>query len=193
MEGFAILIALGFVGFLLAAPIVAFVRAHSAARQGERNEESWQKLTQRVHALETQLQELQGRVKAQTVVLEQALHELRTASMVRERPEPAAVAQPETPKASEIAAGAPASPLEPKQVPPITPPQTPAVTVPPVVREVARPLAPPHFEQPGATRTSPRETAKRVLNMEEVLGANWLNKLGMVILVIGVAPWVTFV
>ncbi len=192
MEFFGILILIGVVGFILAAPIVALVRAHSAARQGERNQESWQKLTQRVHALETQLQEIQGRLKAQTAVLEKALHELPTASTVRERPAPPDVVPPEPPKPAEVASGGPVSPLEPKHAPPIATPQTPAVTAPPMMKEAARPTTPPRFEQLGTAKPSPRETAKRVLNMEEVLGANWLNKLGMVILVIGVALFLAY-
>jgi len=44
----------------------------------------------------------------------------------------------------------------------------------------------------GAPQPSARETAKRVLNMEEVLGTDWLNKLGMMILVIGVALFLAY-
>ena len=44
----------------------------------------------------------------------------------------------------------------------------------------------------GAHKPLARETAKRVLNMEEVLGTDWLNKLGMSILVIGVALFLAY-
>jgi hypothetical protein len=36
------------------------------------------------------------------------------------------------------------------------------------------------------------ETSKKVLSMEEMLGANWLNKLGVIILVIGVALFLAY-
>jgi hypothetical protein len=45
---------------------------------------------------------------------------------------------------------------------------------------------------PAAPKPTPHETAKRVLNMEEVLGTNWLNKIGMIILVIGVALFLAY-
>ena len=56
----------------------------------------------------------------------------------------------------------------------------------------APPVAPPQFRTLDARQPSARETAKRVLNMEEVLGTDWLNKLGMIILVIGVALFLAY-
>src|SRR5208337_2087924 len=56
----------------------------------------------------------------------------------------------------------------------------------------APPVAPPQIELLRAQKPSSRETAKRVLNMEEVLGTNWLNKIGMIILVIGVALFLAY-
>jgi hypothetical protein len=57
---------------------------------------------------------------------------------------------------------------------------------------IGNPPAPPHFEMLGAHKPLSRETAKRVLSMEEVLGTDWLNKLGMSILVIGVALFLAY-
>ena len=44
----------------------------------------------------------------------------------------------------------------------------------------------------GGPKPTARETAKRVLNMEEVLGTDWLNKLGMISVVIGVALFLAY-
>ena len=216
MEGFAVLIGLGLVGFIFIAPIIALVRAYSAGRQAEKNQENWQKLTQRVHALETELQELHGRLKEQTFTLEQATYEPRKASAVREGPAPAAVAPPEPRKPPVVAAGLEAHPLEPPRpaatlippVPALTPPPAPAAIAKPILPPAsiappallpienpavpAPPTVPPHSEILRAHPPISQETAKRVLNMEEVLGTDWLNKLGMSILVIGVALFLAY-
>jgi uncharacterized membrane protein len=261
VEGFAILIGLGLLGYIIIAPLIALVRAHSADRRAAQNQENSQKLTQRIHALETQLKEIQGRVKAQATVLESALQESRTASAAREATAPAAAAPNEPSKPAAVAAGPEAPPIEPPRpvatvappvpalasppaaigkptVPPLSPagptapppakmpglaPVPPALTVLPAPVEIpkpgarpvsiappallpiesplahatrqplpAPPIAPPHFEMLGAHKPSPKETARRVLNMEEVLGTDWLNKIGMSILVIGIALFLAY-
>ena len=206
MDFTGILIALGIVALLvLVAPIVALVRAHAAARLGRRNEESWQKLTQRVYALETQLQEL------------------RTAPTVREVPS-AAAAPARPPELPVIAAGSEGASIEPPRPAAILTPSAPALAASPAQAAVAQPSAPPASISPpallpmgnqlsphasgqpvpappvpppdlellGAHKPVSQETAKRVLNMEEVLGTDWLNKLGMSILVIGVALFLAY-
>ena len=233
MEGFAILIALGIIGLIFALPIIALVRANSAASQTEQNQAGWRKLTERVHALETQLQDLQGRLKEQTGDLQQALQELRTASTVREGTAPVASAPPELPEPPVLAAGAAAPSIEPPRPAVIVAPSPPALTVPPAPVTIPQPtappasiappailsiesapapatgrpapatpaagrpapgpaIAPPRLEMLGAHKPLSQETAKRVLNMEEVLGTDWLNKLGMSILVIGVALFLAY-
>ncbi len=211
---FIVPLALGLVALILALPIIALVRANAVARRGERSEEIWQKLTQRVHALETQLQEMQGRLKAQTIVLEQAHLDLRKITTVREVPTPGAVVPPEPPKPLVEAVGTKAPPLEPLAVtlapsaPPLAAPPPPAETAKPAAPSglmapsvllpienppaLAPPIVPPRLEMLGAQKPQPHETAKRVLNMEEALGTDWLNKLGMSILVIGVALFLAY-
>ena len=44
----------------------------------------------------------------------------------------------------------------------------------------------------GAQKPSSHEAAKRILNLEEVLGTDWLNKLGMISVVIGVALFLAY-
>ncbi len=260
-----VLLGLGFVALIIGGPIVALMRAHGARRLGEQNQENERKLAERVLVLENQLQRLEGRFKSQTVVFDQALQELRTASTVREGPAPDATAQPEPPKppivaqsvespstqpprpAAVVAPSAPALTVPPAAeiakpaVPPVPhgpseapPTKAPApVTVPPPITPIpapvaipqpaappvstapsallpienppalapspvtarpapAPPIAPPRIELSHAPKPTSHETAKRVLNMEEVLGTDWLNKLGMSILVIGVALFLAY-
>jgi len=196
-------------GLLLAAPIVALVRAFSAARMAKRNEESWQKLTQRIYALETQLKELQGGFKAQAPALEQ---EPLPAPNVREgaaaaplEPATSPVELPSVEPSRPAATLAPAAPAfsSPPAAPAILTGQPPPVApVPPLdaLREEALSSAklpaagggqrPPEGRTPLGLKT--QTAAKRVLNLEEVLGADWLNKIGMSILVIGVALFLAY-
>ncbi|MFZ0960802.1 MAG: DUF2339 domain-containing protein [Terriglobia bacterium] len=223
MEGFAILIALGIIGLIFALPIIALVRAQSAASQAEQNQAGWRKLTERVQFLENQLQRLEGRFKSQSIVLDGALEELRKASVVREGPAPALAAPPEQPKPPVVAAGAVAPGVEPPRPAAIVAPSAPAFTphpesvaipkptvppaliTPPVILPVeraaapgsvrpapARPIPPPHLEMLGGRKSTSQATAKRVLSMEEVLGTDWLNKIGMSILVIGIALFLAY-
>ena len=97
-------------------------------------------------------------------------------------PKPAAPAVP-TQKAEPARAPATATPVPPHTEMPHTAP--PSRIVPPPARVVAPP-------QIAALRSSvPKPTAeqrmKSVFALEETLGTNWLNKLGIIILVLGVA------
>jgi len=209
VEGLWILIALSVIGLIFAGPIIALVRSHSASRLGEQNQEYLRKLTERVHALETQLQEVRRRLNEQSVALDTALHQLRKSSPQSEGAAPAAVATPEPAQAPVVAAAPDVSPTEPPRavtvVPPapaLTAPRQPApVLLPPApsiasapaaVTQQRAPAAPSHLEMLGAKKPSAQEAAKRALNMEEVLGTDWLNKLGVVSLVIGVALFLAY-
>jgi uncharacterized membrane protein len=212
------MIVLALVGLFIILPIVAIVRARRAARLAQQSQDNWQRITQRVHALETQIQEVEGRSKKQTIALETALQQLRELSTAHGGPMPAAPTPPAPPKPPAEAVGvkvpepprsaatlAPSAPA--LTVPhgsgivqtPAPPAITPSPTVPSPTESTARaakqpapPLPPPHIEMLGAPNPSASETAKRVLNLEEVLGTDWLNKLGMCILVIGVALFLAY-
>ena len=179
MEVFLLMLAITVVGVIFVVPIVALVRASRARRSAELNEDRWAKLTQRVHALETQLKEIRGRSGEQTFALEMALQQLRKPAIAHEGPAPAASAvSPEGPKPPAMAP----APVVPSAEPEVTQPE-------PAPRETPPPIAPPIFQN---LQPSPREVAKRVRGMEEVLGTDWLNKLGMIILVIGVALFLAY-
>jgi len=181
-------------GLVLA--IIALVVAKRAARLARENDERWSHLTARIHALEEQILKLTAQVPPET--LEQqprqppgevgpqaaptpkiaVFAEIEAASAVV--PVETAVAPGPTPPeegevlSSPSAVGAPEFPAPP---PPYPPPSTPEPALPPPVF--------------SATLPAPR-TLKSVLSMEEMLGANWLNKLGVIILVIGVALFLAY-
>jgi uncharacterized membrane protein len=194
--------------------IIALVRASRARKLAKRNEENCQNLTQRVYALETLFQELRGRLKEQTSALEMALQQLRRLAIAREGPAPAEAAPPEPTKPPVVAVGAEVPSIEPPRPAATLAPSAPGLTVPPAAAAIpkptvlpastartaalppteapAPPIAPPHLDLLGKPQPLVHETAKRVSNMEEVLGTNWLNKIGMIILVIGVALFLAY-
>ena len=214
LELLGVLVGLGVTALFFILPIVAIVRAGRAKRMAKQMEENWQKLTQRVHTLETESLQVSKRSSERVEWLEKEVRELRASLAAGERPA-AAAPEAEPPKPPVEAVGAEAPPSEPPRpsvtvapaapalaVPPAVPGPAPAVertpqpgvTGPPYVTTPsapsaapASPLTPPQFAELKAHKPLPKLTAKRVLNIEEVLGTDWLNKLGMISMVIGVA------
>lgn len=89
---------------------------------------------------------------------------------------------------SQAAAAAIEKVLEPPlQTPGPKPPEIPVVTP-----SVSPQVGPPRFAAFAAVRASSAEKVRAVLNIEEVLGTNWLNKLGVIILVLGVAFFLAY-
>jgi hypothetical protein len=209
---FGALLGLGLLGLVVVLPIIALVRAGRAARVGKRNEENWQKLTQRIHTLEAQVQQLNGKLKTQAAV--PVSPEAVPAPAAQKAPTPAAPVKSEPTHPPIAATGGDALNLEPPRPTVVVAPAAPPLSVPPVAAEAAKPptplagggaaanlppakpaappVAPPQFQVLSSRKPPVREPAKRVLNMEEVLGTDWLNKLGMMILVIGVAMFLAY-
>jgi uncharacterized membrane protein len=72
-------------------------------------------------------------------------------------------------------------------------PWTPTIGASPGLTEAAQtPAAELHTPAPRPPSFSTVSQAKSILNLEETLGTNWLNKLGIVIFVIGVALFVAY-
>lgn len=106
---------------------------------------------------------------------------------------PAATAPPVTARPPEVSKPVSATPVPPTILPPLPAAQTPTVLPPspsavppsPVARLAApEPIAP---LRAFAPKPAPRQRMKSVFALEEALGTNWLNKLGVIILVLGVA------
>ena len=209
LELFGFLIGLGLLVLIIVIPIVALVRSRKALRLVKQNQENWQTLTQRVHALEAQAQEIQLRSTQQAFALDMALQQLKEVSTKLDGVTPGAAAAPAPLQPPVAATGAvppaaepprPAAVVTPSQ-PALTTPSTPAGTAkstdlphvprpigqPPTAKPPAPPIPPPRIGVLGATESAPRETAKRILNLEEILGTNWFSKLGVIGIVIGVA------
>jgi len=199
MEFVGVILGLSITALILIAPIIALIRAHRAARISKESRDLLQKLIQRVHALETRVQELQDRSTAQAVVLGQALPGASQAPAGRAGAAPAAPPVAPTLTPAPVAAGAEGPPAPPTQAAPTptpgipqtrepAPPPSPALTAPvPVPPEQAPAIAAPNFALLQGQKPASREAAKRVWNLEEVLGTDWLNKLGIISVVMGVA------
>ena len=175
-----VLVALGF----LAVPIVALVML-VRARASIRN-------------LEWETADLKSQLRA----LEADLQNLKSTSAADSAPKPSppqlvSVATPPAAQAShavppvQAAAPPPATPA-PQPAPPPEPPPPPVAWTPapaaqqPSILFQTAPLR--HSTPPHAARSS----AARIFSLEERLGANWLNKLGVAILVIGLAFFLAY-
>lgn len=153
-------------GVVLAAPLIALVRASRAARLARQSDERLAQLTARIWALEQQIIGL-TRQAAKPEGPEEPVRQ--TVASIP----PAETRAPETlPPAPAVAASEPATAP--------SPPPAPAASEPALMR--------PMFAQ-TLTHTEP---SKPVLSAEEVLGTNWLNKLGIIILVIGVSLFLAY-
>jgi len=178
---------------LLGPWVLVFATRRRARRERENNAARWADLTRRVYQLEKSFKQFQA---VQPPPAEQE-RQVQVAQPVYREPKPAATAtvpppvsaiEPERP--SEVVSGA--------QIPA----QTPLVTErPPLVAPPTRPVSPPiaasrqqgplpSFAKPAASGWF--DSLKGGFNLEEALGANWLNKIGIVILVFGVAFFLAY-
>ncbi len=201
---FGALIGLALMGLVILMPIIALVRSSRAIRLNKQSQESLQKLTTRIQHLEKQLEETQLRATQQAFVREMSLGTPAPAAGI-----PPAQVNPTTPASAPLAP--PPEPVRPTVVmgelhPPLRPAipnpgvikPPPLPTMPPVSAATATPnapappIAPPQFHTLDSKKPAVRSTTKRVLNIEEVLGTNWLNKLGMILVVMGVASFLVY-
>jgi uncharacterized membrane protein len=103
---------------------------------------------------------------------------------------------PPPPTAAQIAAPPAVAAFRPPVQAPVAPPQAPVAARPaptspvPVFPSTAQPKPPSRVDQPIAATED--AVPARAFSLEETLGANWLNKLGIAILVIGLAFFLAF-
>jgi uncharacterized membrane protein len=165
----------GIILIVLFGPWVLLWRSHrKRIRQREEDQTRWGELTERIYALE------------------------RTVQKLKEGPGPAAV--PEAPKVESAPIPAAAPPIEAPTPPEPSPAETaarewvkPTTPVAPATIPTSQKPAPPppSFHAPEPT-LSFADRYKSALNVEEALGTNWLNKLGIGLLVLGVAFFLAF-
>ena len=180
-ETSAIIFVVLFIGFLLLGPWIFLWRSsRKRKRDQDANEQRFANLTHRVHQLEGEIKELRtGEVTLITSKVEVAPAPIIT---------PAPVVAKLVPPPQEIKLPVPVIP------PPVhveNPTQS-SVRKDPIPAPMYRPPLPP----PPTFATEEREPLfarfKSALDLEEALGTNWLNKLGIGILVLGLAFFLAY-
>ena len=160
-----ILFGLALLVFVL--PIAAMVRSGRAKREAKEANEQTSRLTSRIYALEQEVDFLRT---ARTTAATRAAEPQVQAPLPAQRTAPPAAPQPV------VAA------------PPSAIPQQPRPTVLPIsAPDLGRGL--------GGGRSTPAsraEAEEKWTNLEEKLGANWLNKIGTTVFVIGVALFLSY-
>lgn len=183
---------IGIVLFVLFGPWVLVWRVN-ARRKRERLEDQslWAEITARVHALERELKELRSAAPAVGVApRKEAVVEASSAAAPPQPIPPEPVAPAPTPAQATAEAWVTRSPVQP---PPASAPPAPRVSAPPPPPppRISAPPATPTF---AATETGPSifDRFKSALDVEEMLGTDWLNKLGIVLLVLGIAFFLSY-
>jgi uncharacterized membrane protein len=188
----------GILLFVLFGPWILLWRTNvKRRREREEDQRQWRDLNSRFSALEITVQKLQAQPKSPT-----------TAEATPKTPEHPAAASYKSPATSSPRVSS--SPSPPPVIPPSTSvrvaenwvtqqasdsatskPSPTADRVVPPARTAAAPLPQPDFA-PRAAAPSLADRLKSSLDVEEMLGTNWLNKLGIVILVLGIAFFLAY-
>jgi uncharacterized membrane protein len=183
----------GIVLLVLLGPWVLVWRTNSR-RKRERDEdrEQWQELTSRTYALEQTVRTLQA--QRPSPAAEEATPKTSArygaASAAPTFTSPSVVSPPVAPVVEPIPEPSAAIRIAENWVTQKTAESATTSPVPPTPRPVA-PLPPPSFAARGIN-FSIADRLKSSLDVEEMLGTNWLNKLGIVILVLGVAFFLAY-
>jgi len=181
---------IGIVIFVLFGPWILLWRVNRR-RKSERLEDQtrWADLTARLYAAERDLKELRTQGATPTAKASAQV----TESEVRATKTPAAEPVP-----SPVSASASVTTYEPSR-PPTPPPATvpsksatPAPSVHSVSPAPQTPLHPAPSFTPGEPGPSLLERFRSSLDIEEMLGTDWLNKLGIVLLVLGIAFFLAY-
>ncbi len=172
-EAFSILFFGGLLLLILVGPWIALWRA-GRRRRRERQEDELrlQELASRVHALEEASRQRSASAEATVTAKEPAPETARPVA-------PSPVSVPFEPKPPTVRVAEERV----KSAPPAAPPRFPATPT-----QLESPL--PHSEPEPIFSLVSR--VKSALDIEEALGANWLNKLGIALLVLGVASFLAY-
>ncbi|PYT23669.1 MAG: hypothetical protein DMG58_27585, partial [Acidobacteria bacterium] len=168
--------------FFVAVLVVIWI-ARSAAMRARNTESVVSKLTSRVFNVEEELKQLRRVIRSECPETQPA--PVMSDAVVEPLPPayPLVAIVPEPPPAPAAAAS-----FADQRTSGIIETPEPAETLPAPVAETQTPLARPplSFDEPGGFSPG------NMLNLEETLGTNWLNKLGIIILVIGVALFLAY-
>jgi len=163
--------------FILVAPIVALVRARAAVKRATDLQTELQSSQKLLYELTARIYTLEQAQKSQPGVVDAATKSAPPPQPSPPKPVPDFVA----PVAPISGSPPPVRPVEP--APNIQTPPTSPLPPPPVTRTPSPPLRVPDF----AAADSAPQPKRNWADMEERLGANWLNKIGTAAFVIGVA------
>src|SRR6266852_2207971 len=184
---------IGFVLFVLFGPWVLLWRVNSRRRSERLEDQSqWADIRARVYALELTLQELRNQRK-DAVPKESARTEAeRVVQAPPSAAQPATVvaAAPTTVETASSQSVAEAWVMRrPIEIPPLSP--APALSTPPPSEPTTAPPPPSAFATEPSS-PSPFDRFKSGLDVEEALGTDWLNKIGIAILVLGIAFFLAY-
>ena len=196
MDGFGVLLGLALLAVLIVLPIwiVGSIGRLRRTIEDERfaNLSRWRDLTARLYLVETRLKEQEQ----SSISPQEAPHEApqqthaappaaRTVSPAEQAPLRPSSPLPSVPAPpAEPAPQAPQPEPEREPAPPPTPPARPAMPPPSP--------PPPRISPPVFSGAESREPASRGFDLEEMLGTNWLNKIGVGILVLGLAFFLAY-
>ncbi len=169
--------------FLVVAPVVSLFKASFASKRSKALEDELKATQQRLHELTTRIYALEQSLKSATVtpaVVATPSPTIPVAAPEKPAPPPAAVIV--TPPPPMVVTTPPPASIAETSIPKSSPPPITSVTPP-----VAQPLRAPNLSATHDTPTPSAEPARSWADMEEKLGANWLNKIGTAAFVIGVA------
>lgn len=189
-ELFSLLFFGGLVIFVLIGPWILLWRSRSRQKQ-ERAEylDQLERLTSRTFELEAAVRELKRSLQTSTIpTVPERRAEVAAATSL---PPANKVPEPE-PTSARVAAETWVSRTS---VKPISPPAEPAPT--PSIKPAAQaspvePTRAPTFSAPFESPGSGAQNLKSALDLEETLGTNWLNKIGISILVLGIAFFLAY-
>ena len=194
--------------------VLLFATRRRMRRERREDAERLAGLTRRVFELETALKQVKlailshnaetGHPAAESVPAQQSAPSMapiafraetattqRTQPFEIERPQEAVPSTQASREAPPVAAPAVAAPVQavPSAAPEsVAPPPPPPPVAPQIAPRQQEPL--PSFTQPASSGWF--DSVKGGFNLEEALGANWLNKIGIVILVFGVAFFLAY-
>jgi len=170
---------------------------HSRIQRGK-EDERFARVIEALNRFESRLGDLK-KLETRVAELEQRLASSAPQFPAAEKPliTPAPTAPPPAPKPVEFppAVPVPGSLDTLKQSTPVLPPPAvepvePPISPPPAPQPTPPRPAPPSFTLPS--RPAPVAARERSSQLEEVLGTNWLNKLGIVALVIGISLFLAY-
>ncbi len=202
MDGFGFLFAGGIVLLVLFGPWLLLWRANSA-RKRERDEDGrrWRELTSRIYTLENAKEKMQAeRSAAGGKSVEPQTSERPAVVEIKTGPEPSPSMRVAydwvTQKTAEPIAAELPSLVSSASAPPVSVPTS--SELPPADAAFAPPASAPVSPEPlpsftaSEIHSSLSDRLKSSLDIEEMLGTSWLNKLGIVIFVLGVAFFLAY-